>query len=170
MGLRLRLGLLQLRQRVNFRLLRLLLVLLYMAITASVLIYHFHSPAAPLEELLVDSTVDGGAKGPPAAGFLLVGGQPLDFRRNGFQVGGGFLALAVGGGRPGMEHHRYRELPAQPTGPRGRMYPVCIAWWRPVLAPGRLIALSPGPRSAPPLLTGPPRLLSHSHLVSLETA
>ena len=57
MGLNLRLGLLRLRQKINFRLMRILLVFLYMAITASVLIYHFHSASEPLEELVV---VEGG--------------------------------------------------------------------------------------------------------------
>ena len=48
MGLNLRLSLLRLRQKINFRLMRILLVFLYMAITASVLIYHFHSASEPL--------------------------------------------------------------------------------------------------------------------------
>ena len=85
MGLNLRLGLLRLRQKINFRLMRILLVFLYMAITASVLIYHFHSASEPLEELVV---VEGGRErmGSRGAEFVLTGGQDEDFRRNGFQV------------------------------------------------------------------------------------
>ena len=85
MGLNLRLSLLRLRQKINFRLMRILLVFLYMAITASVLIYHFHSASEPLEELVV---VEGGRErmGSRGAEFVLTGGQDEDFRRNGFQV------------------------------------------------------------------------------------
>ena len=85
MGLNLRLGLLRLRQKINFRLMRILLVFLYMAITASVLIYHFHSASEPLEELVV---VEGDRErmGSRGAEFVLTGGQDEDFRRNGFQV------------------------------------------------------------------------------------
>jgi len=84
MGLNLRLSLLRLRQKINFRLMRILLVFLYMAITASVLIYHFHSASEPLEELVV---VEGGRErmGSRGAEFVLTGGQDEDFRRNGFQ-------------------------------------------------------------------------------------
>lgn len=85
MGLNLRLSLLRLRQKINFRLMRILLVFLYMAITASVLIYHFHSASEPLEELVV---AEGGRErmGSRGAEFVLTGGQDEDFRRNGFQV------------------------------------------------------------------------------------
>ena len=84
MGLNLRLSLLRLRQKINFRLMRILLVFLYMAITASVLIYHFHSASEPLEELVVAEVK--GARPSRGAEFILTGGQDEDFRRNGFQV------------------------------------------------------------------------------------
>lgn len=84
MGLNLRLSLLRLRQKINFRLMRILLVFLYMAITASVLIYHFHSASEPLEELVVAEVK--GARLSRGAEFILTGGQDEDFRRNGFQV------------------------------------------------------------------------------------
>ena len=79
-----RLSLLRLRQKINFRLMRILLVFLYMAITASVLIYHFHSASEPLEELVVAEVK--GARPSRGAEFILTGGQDEDFRRNGFQV------------------------------------------------------------------------------------
>ena len=84
MGLNLRLSLLRLRQKINFRLMRILLVFLYMAITASVLVYHFHSASEPLQELGV-AKVKKGAKPSRRAEFILTGGQDEDFRRNGFQ-------------------------------------------------------------------------------------
>ena len=84
MGLNLRLSLLRLRQKINFRLMRILLVFLYMTITASVLIYHFHSASEPLEELVVAEVK--GARPSRGAEFILTGGQDEDFRRNGFQV------------------------------------------------------------------------------------
>ena len=78
----LRLSLLQLRQKINFRLMRMVVVVLYMAVTATVLLYHFHSSGLPLEELVVG---EEGAEVPRGEGFVVVGGQPEDFRRNGFQ-------------------------------------------------------------------------------------
>ena len=84
MAVNLRLSLLRLRQKINFRLMRILLVFLYMAITASVLIYHFQSASEPLEELVVAEVK--GARASRGAEFILTGGQDEDFRRNGFQV------------------------------------------------------------------------------------
>ena len=83
MGLNLRLSLLRLRQKINFRLMRILFVFLYM--TVSVVVYHFHSASEPLQELGV-AKVKKGAKPSRRAEFILTGGQDEDFRRNGFQV------------------------------------------------------------------------------------
>ena len=85
MGLNLRLSLLRLRQKINFRGVRILLVFIYMAVTASVLVYHFHTAGEVLEE------EEQGARGAALAGqgghgFLLVGGSQTDFRKAGGQV------------------------------------------------------------------------------------
>ena len=87
MGLNLRLSFLRLHQKINFRI---LLLFLYIAITTSVLVYHFNSASKRLQELLVAEVK--GAKPSRGAEFILVGGQDEDFRRNGFQV---VLVLSV---------------------------------------------------------------------------
>lgn len=116
----LRLSLLQLRQKINFRLMRMVVVVLYMAVTATVLLYHFHSSSLPLEELVVG---EEGAEVPRGEGFVVVGGQPEDFRRNGFQDPGvpetvrQFEALVVdgageGGGAVHLSPEEQAGLPA----------------------------------------------------------
>jgi len=81
MGFNLRLSLMRVRQRINFRLLRILLVFVYIIVTGMVLVYHFNSPNAPLEELIGASHEHGDASDK----FVLVGGLKKDFRRDGFQ-------------------------------------------------------------------------------------
>ena len=83
MGLNLRLSLLRVRQRINFRLLRILLVFVYIIVTGMVLVYHFNSTETPLEELLVGDIHEHAGKSDK---FVLVGGLQKDFRRDGFQV------------------------------------------------------------------------------------
>ena len=75
MGLNLRLSLLRVRQRINFRLLRILLVFVYLIVTGMVLVYHFNSPNAPLEELLVGDSHEHGLASDK---FVLVGGLQKD--------------------------------------------------------------------------------------------
>ena len=82
MGFNLRLSLMRVRQRINFRLLRILLVFVYIIVTGMVLVYHFNSPNAPLEELIGASHEHGDASDK----FVVVGGLKKDFRRDGFQV------------------------------------------------------------------------------------
>ena len=89
MGLNLRLSLLRLRQKINFRGVRILLVFIYMAVTASVLVYHFHTAGEVLEEEEQGARGAGhGGQGvlPLGQGFLMVGGSQADFRKAGVQV------------------------------------------------------------------------------------
>ena len=83
MGLNLRLSLLRVRQRINFRLLRIFLVFVYILVTGLVVVYHFNTPAQNIEELIVSGSR---AQGASSDKFVLVGGLQKDFRRDGFQV------------------------------------------------------------------------------------
>jgi hypothetical protein len=74
------------RQRINFRLLRIFLVFVYILVTGMVLVYHFNSPAQSGEELVVG---EGHAHHGASDLFALVGGLHTDFRRDGFQVSRG---------------------------------------------------------------------------------
>jgi len=70
-----------LRQKLNFRLLRLLTILIYAVGMVLVIVHHFRNAKDPLEELLVD---DGTRILDPAK-YVEIGQANKDFRRNGFQ-------------------------------------------------------------------------------------
>jgi len=76
MGSNLRLSLLRIRQRINFRLLKILVIFLYMVTTVCVLVYHFHSAT----ETLAGVGLEGGRL--HSTHFILVGGHTQDFRKD----------------------------------------------------------------------------------------
>ena len=79
MGLNLRLLSLKLRQTLNFRLVKLLLLLFYLAATASFVIYHFAGTVDPAAgEYEVEQTAAGQSV---RDRFLVVGGMTQDFRQ-----------------------------------------------------------------------------------------